>query len=226
MRIVAAVLAVPMLLLVWQWWETTSTERRLAPVASEVAGRQVEIDCQSLWGAMIDTQSREGEVHFDADGTPDARIFLTHDTCKRLARFAGKSHHAELDCLASLDWSRQLTLADPCYQRSSKTIYAVLILAHEAYHTAGVRDEAVANCFATQSMAYAASALGAAPAEAQRLALAMMHLLPLQQGSYQTGDCVPGSELDLHPETPAFPTELPIAAAHGRGGRSGIASGA
>lgn len=226
MRILAAVLAVPMLLLVWQWWGSTSTERRLAPVASEIAGRKVAIDCQTLWGALIDTQSREGEVHFDRDGIPSARIFLTYDTCKRLRRFAGKSRHAELDCLASVDWTRPMTFGDPCYERASKTVYAVLILAHEAYHTAGVQNEAVANCFATQAMAYGASALGAAPDEAQTVAVTMMHLLPLQRGSYQTTDCFPGSGLDLHPETPAFPTELPIVAPHGKGGRRGIASGA
>jgi hypothetical protein len=75
-------------------------------------------------------------------------------------------------------------------------------------------------------MAYAANALGAEPHEAEAIALAMVHLLPLQRGSYQTTDCVPGSGLDLNPGTPRFPTELPIAAAHGKGGRRGIASGA
>ena len=119
-----------------------------------------------------------------------------------------------------------MTFGDPCYERASKTVYAVLILAHEAYHTAGVQNEAAANCLATQAMGYEANALGASLDEAQTIARTMMHLLPLQQGSYQTSDCVPGSALDLHPETPAFPTELPLVAPLGKGGRKGLASGA
>jgi hypothetical protein len=227
-RVVATVLAVPVLLLVWQWWGDTSTERRLSPIASEIAGRDVHVDCQTLWGALIDTQPRHGEVMFDGAGIPKPRIFLTHDTCKRLERFAGKSHHGALDCLVDVDWSRPtpLTFGDPCYEKASNTVYAILILAHEAYHTAGVQNEAVANCYATQSMAYAAVALGSSPTEAQYVAIAMDHLLPLQQGPYQTNDCRRGSDLDLHPETPDFPTEVPITPAHGKGGRRGIAAGA
>ena len=228
MRVLAAVLAVPLLLLVWQWWGDTSTERRLSPIASEIAGRDVHVDCQTIWGALIDVQPRHGEVMFDADGIPEPRIFLTHDTCKRLKRFEGKPHHGELDCLSGVDWSQPTPLGfgDPCYAKSAQTVYAILILAHEAYHTAGVQNEATANCYATQSMAYAAAALGAESNEAQYIAIAMDHLLPLQQGSYQTNDCRRGSDLDLHPETANFPTELPIAAAHGKGGRKGLASGA
>ena len=228
MRVLAAVLAVPMLLLVWQWWGDTSTERRLSPIASEIAGRHVHVDCQTVWGALIDVQARHGEVMFDGAGIPEPRIFLTHDTCKRLKRFAGRSHHGELDCLASVDWSKStpLSFGDPCYERASNTIYAVLILAHEAYHTAGVQNEAVANCYATQSMAYAAAALGSDRNEAEYIALAMDRLLPLQQGPYQTNDCRRGSDLDLDPDTPTFPTELPITAAHGKGGRKGLATGA
>ncbi|MFN8221993.1 MAG: hypothetical protein U0R50_01945 [Gaiellales bacterium] len=228
MRLLAALLAVPALILAWQWWSDTSIERELSPIASEIAGRSVHVDCQTLWGALIDTQPRHGEVRFNAEGVPDNRIFLTHDTCRRLARFAGKSQHGELRCLRSLDWRipEPMTFGHPCYESSSKTIYAVLILAHEAYHTAGIQNEAVTNCYATQSMGYAAAALGAEEVEAQYLALAMNRLLPIQQGSYQTDGCTKGSDLDLFPTTSAFPTELPIRAFHGRGGNARLASGA
>lgn len=139
---------------------------------------------------------------------------------RRLEDFAGKSNHAELDCLAAIDWSASLPLPleSACYRRSSETVYALLTLAHEAYHTAGVRDEATTNCFAIQAMAWAASALGAGPEEAERVALAMAALGPYQRGSYATSSCRPGSELDLHPETQAFPTEWPLAPPQGRGG--------
>jgi len=219
-KLFAAFLAIPVLVVVWQWWSDVRTESRLRPVASAIAGRDLQLDCQSFWGSLLDAQSRHGEVWFGPDGVPEARIFLTHSTCDRLQEFAGKHHHADLDCLAEIDWnvSMPLPLESECYGRSSETVYALLILAHEAYHTAGVRDEAVANCFAIQAMGWTASALGAPMDEAERVALAMAALEPQQRGPYGTGNCRRGSELDLHPETVAFPTERPLAPPQGLGG--------
>lgn len=220
MKLLAVVVAIPALVVAWQWWSDARTESRLRPVATAIAGRQVEVDCQSLWGSLLDAQSRHGEVWFGPDGVPEARIFLTHPTCERLAEFAGKSRHAELDCLAEIDWSASAPLPPEgdCYRRSSDTVYALLTLAHEAYHTAGVRDEATTNCYAIQAMAWAAWALGAHPVEAERVALAMVAVLPYQRGAYASSSCRRGSALDLHPETPAFPTERPLAPPQGRGG--------
>lgn len=228
MRILASVLAIPLVVLAWQWWHDSAAERELAPVASAIAGRDVQIDCQTFWGALIDPLPRHGEVMFDRNGIPEPRIFLTHDTCERLARFSGKAHHDELDCLLGARWGENAVppFDDPCYAEAAPTVYAVLTLAHEAYHTAGVMDEAVANCFATQAMAYAAVELGAAEDEARRLAAAMGALLPFQGLSYRTRDCVAGSRLDLWPRTPAFPSEEPLAPPAGRGGMKGLVAGA
>ena len=227
MKTIAAVVAIPALLVVWQWWSDARIESRLRPVASAIAGRSVEVDCQSFWGSLLDAQSRHGEVWFGPDGVPEARIFLTHPTCERLEDFAGKSHHAELDCLAEIEWndSVPLPLESDCYRRSSDTVYALLVVGHEAYHTAGVRDEAVANCFAIQAMGWAASALGASLDEAERVALAMAALAPYQRGPYATANCRAGSEIDLHPETASFPTERPLAPPQGLGGPLALRSG-
>lgn len=228
MRLLAIVLAVPAIVLAWQWWSDREVETRLGPVVSAIAGRDVEVDCQTLWGALVDTQTRHGEVVFDRNGIPEARIFLTHQTCDRLGAFAGEAEHGELACLASVNWAAEGALAfgSRCYEEASDTVYAVLTLAHESYHTAGVLNEADANCLATQAMGYAATALGAPPEEALLVARAMAVLLPRQSGAYRTVDCVAGSRLDLHPATIAFPTELPIAPPYGRGGRRGLAAGA
>jgi hypothetical protein len=217
MRSLAVVLAVPVALVGWQWWSDRSTERLLAPVVSEVAGRPVEVDCQSLWANLIDALPRHGEVLFDANGVPEGRIFLTHPTCDRLQEFVGKARHGELDCLRTIDWERPLPLhpRSDCYRASSKTVYALMTLAHEAYHTAGETREAVTNCYAIQAMAYTAVALGAEQQEAELAARAMAALEPLQGGGYGTDRCRAGTELDLHPETPDFPTEHPIVAPHG-----------
>ena len=224
MRFVAAVIAVPVLLIGWQLWSDHSFEQRLEPIAAGISGRPDAVDCQSFWGGLIDAQGREGEVYFDASGVPESKLFLTRGTCQQLRRFSGHSHHGELDCLARLDWTavEPLPFDSECYAKAGKTIYAVLVLAHESYHTSGVADEAAANCFAIQAMAWTAIRLGAATTEAERLARAMEALEPQQGGDYGTSECHAGGKLDLHPETPAFPTEHPIVPPLGHGGRPSL----
>jgi hypothetical protein len=228
MRLLACVVVVPVALVAWQWLDDRSTERALAPVASAVAGRTVEIDCQSVWGTLLDALPRHGSVRFDRNGIPEPRIFLTHTTCDRLQAFREHRRHAELSCVRTMDWARPVPLVpgSPCYRRASKTIYALLTLTHEAYHTAGVTNEATANCYAIQAMAWAAWELGADREEAELIAKAMNALEPLQSGEYGTPECRAGSRLDLHPRTRAFPTETPLTPPMGLGGVSGIASGA
>jgi hypothetical protein len=222
------VVAVPVVLGIWQWLDDRSTERDLAPITTAVAGRTVEVDCQSLWATLIDPLPRHGSVRFDGNGIPEARIFLTHPICDRLQAFRGTRRHEHLSCLRTMDWSQPIPLApgSPCYRQTSKTIYALLTLAHEAYHTAGVTNEATANCYAIQAMAYVAVELGSEQAEAELLARAMNALEPLQGGEYGTAECRAGAKLDLHPETREFPTEHPIAPPQGAGGVRGLASGA
>ncbi len=220
MRLLASIAVVPVLFVGWQLWVDHSLEQRLAPVASGIAGRSVEVDCQSAFGALVDAQGRKGEVSFDARGTPGRTLFLTRDVCTRLRTFEKKTTHAELDCLRAIDWraTDPLATSPDCYTHASDTIYAILILAHESYHTAGSRDEAETNCFAIQAMAWTAMQLGAPQDEAELLALAMEALEPAQGPEYGTNECHRGRRLDLHPETPDFPTEHPIVAPLGLGG--------
>ncbi len=223
MRFLAGFTVLPVLLVGWTLWHDHALEQRLEPVAAGVAGRAVEVDCQSFWGELLDVQWREGEVYFDASGHPEARLFLTRRTCKRLRAFQKASSHHELDCLRTIDWtaSDPLPYSSACYARSADTIYAILILAHESYHTAGVQDEATTNCFAIQAMAWTATQLGAPVDEAELLARAMEALEPGQPSGYASAECHAGLRLDLHPETAAFPTEHPIAPPLGAGGTVG-----
>ena len=223
--IIVATIALPLALLGWQWWGDRSIERELAPVASGVAGRDVTVDCQGFWSNLVDVQWRDGEVRFDANGVPEPRIFLTRSTCKRLRGFTNDTRHAQLDCLRSLDWSAAdpLPFASACYADAADTIYAVLVLAHEAYHTAGVVEEATTNCYALQGIAWTAVELGAPREEAELIARAMEVLEPKQGPQYGTAECHAGLRLDLHPETPEFPTERELRAPSGRGGVSAVA---
>jgi hypothetical protein len=220
MRFLAAIVAVSVLLGAWLVWSDHSLEQRLQPIASGVAGRSVSVDCQSFLGSLVDVQVRDGEVHVDAEGRPAAKLFLTRPTCQQLRGLAEPAPHRQLDCLPSIDWASPdpLPFGSPCYERASETIYAVLILAHESYHTSGVLDEATTNCYAIQAMAWTAVQLGASVREAELAALAMETLEPKQDTGYATSECHAGGTLDLHPETPDFPTEHPIAAPRGAGG--------
>ena len=224
MRILAAIVVVPALLIAWQGWNDHSLEQRLTPIASGVAGRSVEVDCQSIWGELLDVQWREGEVYFDASGKPDRKLFLTRRICKRIRELASSTRNGELDCLRDVDWGADdpLPLTSGCYTQTSDTIYAVLILAHESYHTAGSRDEATTNCFAIQAMAWTAAELGVPDDEAELLARAMEALEPTQPSGYATTECHAGLRLDLHPETADFPTEHPLAPPFGVGGTTSI----
>src|SRR5262245_40109698 len=211
MRVLASIVAVPVLLFGWIAWSDHSFEHRLQPIASAIAGRPVAVDCQGFLRGLVDVQSREGEVRFDANGVPEPRILLTRPSCRRLQRLSARARHRELDCLTAIGTGAAEPIPLPCYREASPTIYAVLVLAHESYHTRGVVDEATANCLAIQSMAWAAHELGADEDEAMWLALGMAVLEPRQDPPYATTFCRPGTALDLHPEPRAFLTERPLA---------------
>lgn len=82
------------------------------------------------------------------------------------------------------------------------------------------------NCYAIQSMAYAAVRLGGDVDEAALAARAMAALEPMQVGEYAMPDCVAGSRHDLAPGSPDFPTELALRPPLGRGGTPGLARSA
>jgi len=214
MRYLACLIIIPVAIVVWSAWKEHGFEEKLDGIAREIAGRDdISVDCQGFLRALIDTQSRNGEVLFDPDGRPEPKILLTRSTCTQLSKFRRHSHHSELDCLAGLDWGSAVPLlpGSPCYAKSSDTIYAVMTLAHESYHTRGVRDEVMANCDAIQTMAWVAHQLGGDESEAELIARAMEALEPMQDSDYATNECHAGLALDLHPETPDFPTEHPLA---------------
>ena len=119
MKVLLCIAAFPVALVGWQWWGDRSTEQALVPVVSEIAGRSVEVDCQGFWASLLDIQWRDGEVRFSADGTPEARIFLTRDTCRTLRDFRGRLYHPEVDCLRDPNWTADPPRPPPraCYER-------------------------------------------------------------------------------------------------------------
>jgi hypothetical protein len=90
----------------------------------------------------------------------------------------------------------------------SQTARAVAVLAHEAWHLAGVRDEGTTECYALQSGVQLGQRLGLSEDTARQM---MRQQLVENAGrgaasEYVVGrDCHDGGELDLNPRSSAFP---------------------
>ncbi len=182
------------------WWlvqrhDRIGNERRLAAIASAIAGRDVQVRCPGVLGRLFSFDTVEGSVQFDASGRPAEETRLREFTCTELDAFAEGRREGALACA-----ERE---AAGC---AGDLAMAVDVLVHESWHLAGVMDEAETECRAVQSIAWAAERLGATPAQAE--GLARVHLdhgyLQLPQ-RYRSAECADGRALDLRPEDPAWP---------------------
>jgi hypothetical protein len=174
-----------------------AAENRLAAIASEIAGRDVNVRCQGAVAAAFDIGAEAGSVRFDAAGRPSDTADLKRGTCSALARFPRERLRPEFACLP-----RGLACPDDVI----RSAWSVQALAHEAWHLAGELDEARTQCFGLQSTAYVAERLGADPTQAQALAAYVyVRLYPRMPADYLSGHCRDGGALDLHPETSVWP---------------------
>ncbi len=185
------------------WWlaersDRTGNEARLGAVASAIAGRDVRVRCPGVAGRVLSWDTVEGSVQFDAQGRPAREARLRTFSC------------SELDALAEGRRAQALACAEhagaACGTAAADLALAVDVLAHEAWHLAGERDEAVTECRAVQTLASTAQRLGATAEQGR--ALARIHLatgyerLPRR---YRSPACRDGGALDLRPEDPAWP---------------------
>jgi hypothetical protein len=149
-------------------------ERRLAQVASSLAGRHVSVHCQDGAAAFVDAGSELGWVAFDANGVPEPRTLIKREQCKLLKAYDKNP-------------------ADP----SLDEIVAVHVLTHESMHMRGERMEDVAECEAVQRDALTAQGLGATPEQARALARRYwVQVYPRMPDDYVTRACSPGGRLD------------------------------
>ncbi len=186
-------------------------ERVLSAVATGLAGRPVHVRCQSLWKALVDVDSRLGDVPFP-DGHAASYTHVTRSLCGVLARFRRSPSHRELACLTAFDWSRfdgRDPAASACARRANDTAEALMTLAHESMHLRGWADEATAQCYGVQELAFTVERLGGSATEGKAVADYMLSLQKWLPTDYQSAECAPGGALDLHPETPEFPSESP-----------------
>jgi hypothetical protein len=187
----------------------SANERALGAVASELAGRPVHVRCESFWHALVNVDGNLGDVPFP-DGHAAGYTHITRSMCRRLARFRSRSSHPELACLARFDWSRfdgEQPAQVACSERANDTAEALATLTHESMHMRGWADEAVAQCYAIQEVAFTVERLGGSRAEGAAVADYLLALQRWMPEDYQSGDCAAGRPLDLFPRTAAFPAE-------------------
>jgi hypothetical protein len=167
----------------------TRTQILYTLVASRLVGEQVTITCYSA-----------------ADWR---RELAGHDAPPRIGGFV--EAHGATGNLAPVvcRWLDKLAYARERPQEVPALAYAaqaVLVLAHEAQHATGIRNEAKAECYAIQHMARLARFLGVDGSYANQLKnFVWTRVYPLDEPVYRSTECRPGGKLDLRPGVAAWP---------------------
>jgi hypothetical protein len=157
------------------------TEDRISAEASRIAEHRVEVRCDEA-GEFV------GAVqHADGIAVVGGRLaYLTPERCYDLYRLALRGETS-----------------------FSQTARSIAVLAHEAWHLRGVRDEGTTECYALQSGVELGQRLGLSEGTARRMMRQQLAENRLRRGAgleyLVTRDCRDGGRLDLHPGSSSFP---------------------
>lgn len=159
----------------------TEAQQRFSAEASAIAGKPVRVRCDESGEYVGAVQHADGVAAVGGDLT-----YLTPDRCLDLYRLAFEGQ-----------------------VRGSQTGRALAVLAHEAWHLQGVRDEGTAECYAFQSGVGLGERLGLSEGDARQL---MRQQLAENAGrgvgtaEYRVPpECRDGGALDLDPAGSSFP---------------------
>jgi hypothetical protein len=158
------------------------TEAALSREASRIAGHPAQITCD-------ESGQQVGYVQ-DADGVAEVggnQAYLTPAICDTLYQLAFKDRV-------------------PSFTRTAR---AIAVLAHEAWHLRGVRNEGLANCYAFQSGVEIGQQLGLSEERARAMMREQLATNVSDSGSnvqYRVpSGCSSGGAEDLRPAEPEFP---------------------
>jgi hypothetical protein len=159
----------------------TEAQDRFSQEASTIAGKPVRVRCDESGQYVGAVQHADGVATVGGDLT-----YLTPERCLALYRLA---------------FDGEAT--------GSQTGRALAVLAHEAWHLRGVRNEGVAECYAFQSGVGLGERLGLSEESARQL---MRQQFAENAGRRGTGaeylvpsECRDGGALDLDPQSSRFP---------------------
>jgi hypothetical protein len=169
-------------------WDAVSSadraraEARFSSEATRIAGHPVRIGCDTSGTHVGFVQESDGVAVVGGD-----RAYITPAICDTLYQLAFKGR----------------------VQSSARTGRALAVLAHEAWHLRGTRDEGLANCYGFQSGVQIGVALGLSESRArammrEQLASNASDAAANPQYLVPTG-CRDGGANDLHPNVDAFP---------------------
>src|SRR4051794_94210 len=80
------------------WQDLRGNERRLSEIASQIAGRDVRVQCPGPVGRQFGWDIVEGSVRFNADGTPQDETKIRKQSCAELDALAEGRRGDELAC--------------------------------------------------------------------------------------------------------------------------------
>jgi hypothetical protein len=168
-------------------WDSLSTEtrseaqERFSAEASRIAEKPVRIRCDESGEYVGAVQHSDGVAQVGGD-----LAYLTPERCLDLYRLA---------------FEGDVT--------SSQTARGIAVLAHEAWHLRGERNEGITECYALQSGVELGRQLGLDEGRARQLMRQQLTENVLHAtGSPEylvTADCRDGGALDLNPGSSAFP---------------------
>jgi hypothetical protein len=154
---------------------------RFSEEASRIAGKEVRIRCDESGDYVGAVQHADGVATVGG-----ALAYLTPERCLDLYRLAFEGE-----------------------VRSSQTARAIVVLAHEAWHLRGVRDEGATECYAFQSGVRLGERLGLSAGRAEQLMRQQFTENARRSGAAAEyivpPDCRNGERLDLDPESGRFP---------------------
>jgi hypothetical protein len=159
----------------------TAAEKRFSQEASAVAAKPVSIRCDDSGARVGAVQHADGVAVVGGDVA-----YLTPERCFDLYRLA---------------FEGEIT--------SSRTARALAVLAHEAWHLRGVRDEGTTECYALQSGVDVGRRLGLLAGTARQMMRQQLTENALHGGGsleyLVPPDCRDGGRLDLHTRSSRFP---------------------
>jgi hypothetical protein len=168
-------------------WDSVSRERRAEAVArmsaeaSRVVGKPVSIRCDEARDYVGTVQHADGVAEVGGE-----LAILTPEICDALYRLAFEGE-----------------------TRGSRTGRAIAVLAHEAWHLRGERDEGVTECYAVQSGVGLGRRLGLSESTARQLMRQQLTENALRgAGSLEyrvPSECRDGGRLDLDAADGSFP---------------------
>ena len=162
--------------------DRAQTETLLSSEAGRIAGHAARVHCDAKGEAVGIVQHADGLAQIG--GT---NAYLTPGNCYRLYRLAFRNDAGSF----------------------SQTARAIAVLAHEAWHLRGERDEGIVNCYAFQSGVDLGRRLGLSDGTAARMMRQQLVDNATYAGSASAylvpGDCRNGGRLDLAPAANRFP---------------------